>query len=492
MSESLYKKAVSNTVKMLLSSGIVFVIQFLTMIILARIYSPDEFGLLSKITIITSFADVFCQLGLGAAIVQKKECTENDYKTVAFTSIILGAITTCIVGLFSVPISEMVKIENYSFLKLIAPAFLIMSISVLPTARLQKDMRFNIIVAKDIISYLCYAVTCIVLGIFGLGIVGLILGLLAKYIISTLIIIVYGKYPLSMKFYRASFMSMFKFGTGFSLCKICSVATDQSDYYAIARTLDNTNLGLYNKAFQLISTPISLIGQGIDQVFFSSFSKIQNDEKRIGDLFISVSAVTGLVCSIVSVCFFYSSGIIVNLLFGKEWINATVPISILSLAIFCRSSIKITDPIMRAKGYVYPRALFHCINTILTVFAAFCGSSYGLLGISIGVVIAQIMNYFINVFYISRKLHIDIVRYMRSTLPSMIITSIAGLIGYSLGITDSIWNGVYSAPCWIFIIVTIVIVLAFCLLIYRTCLDKQSKDEVNRFYATLKSILFKN
>lgn len=492
VSESLYKSAVTNTVKMLLSSGIVFVIQFVTMVVLARVYSPDEFGVLSKITIITSFADVFSQLGLGAAIVQKKGCTEKDYETVAITSIILGIMTACIIGLFSTPISNFVKIENHSYLRLIAPAFIILSVSVLPTARLQRDMRFNVIVAKDVISYLCYAITCVVLGILDMGLIGLIIGLLVKYIISTAIVIIGGKYPLSMKFHRASFMNMFKFGTGFSLAKISSVAADQSDYYAIARTLDNNNLGLYNKAFQLISTPISLIGQGIDQVFFSSFSKIQNNEKRIGDLFISASAVTSLLCSMVAVCFFYGSGIIINVLFGQEWMGATIPISILSLAVFFRSSIKITDPIMRAKGYVYPRALFHCINAVLTIVAAYCGSSFGLFGVSIGVVIAQTINYCINVFYILRKLRIDFIRYTKSTLPSLIITVISGLIGFFFKITDSIWNGVYSMSSWIFIILMVFVVLALCFLTYRIFFDKQTKAEVKLFYATLKTLFAKS
>lgn len=491
MTKSLYEKTVSSTTKMLFSSVFMFLIQFFSTVILARVYNPSEFGILSKILIITSFADVFCQLGLGQAIVQKVRCSKNDYDTVSITSLILGILTTIAVYSFAIPISNIVNLDNELFLKLISPAFLIISLSVLPIARAQREMRFNVIIAKDIASYLGYVLTCVILGSLGLGIYGLIAGLLVKYFIATIVSLILAKYPITFKFSIDSFMSMFNFGFGFSLCKICSVATDQSDYYAIARMLNNTSLGLYNRAFQLVSTPISLIGQSVDQVFFSTFSKMQGDEKRISESFICISSIISILSMFATISLFYFSGFITIFLFGEKWIKAATPIALLSLAIFFRSTIKITDPIMRAKGFVYHRALFHCINTIITLFAAMYGSRYDLIGVSLGVVFAQFLNYVINVLFVATKLHVNFYRYFVSTIPCNLITIFACVCGYSFSVLPFLWNGIYNLKIFLFIICILVIVSISTYVIVKYFYDEQITKEINRVIYTFKTIFFK-
>ena len=488
MSNFLYKSTVTSTLKMLASSFTVFVLQFASTIILTRLYSPGEFGILSKLTIVTSFADVFCQLGLGAAIVQKSECTEKDYQTVAFSSVFLGIATSLLIFAFANPISSLIHLENSFYIKLIAPAFCVISLSVLPIGRAQKEMRFNVIISKDITSYLSYLIVCVLLGTMGLGIAGLIIGLLVKYVVATTVSLIVSKYPMKMRFYKSSFFSMLKFGTGYSLCKICSVATDQSDYYAIAQTLNDVALGLYNRAFQLISTPISLIGQAFDQVFFSSFSKIKNNEKRIGELFISISSMISAVCMFGTVIIYYCSGWITLLLFGKQWIDTAVPISILSIAMFSRSSIKITDPIMRAKGYVYQRAIFHLTNTIITVIAALFGSRYGLLGVSLGVVIAQYINYFINTIYVCNKLRISYFQYCEATLPCCLLTIISCLLGYVMSFMPTVWSGKFDVICFCWFIGWITMITVAFGLVFKYVYSEKLKNEQKMFLTTLISI----
>ena len=319
----------------------------------------------------------------------------------------------------------------------------------------------------------------------------MVVGLLVKYVVATIIALLSVKKSFSFKFYKESFKGMLNFGVGFSLCKICSVATDQSDYYAIARKLNNNDLGFYNKAFQLISTPISLIGQGVDQVFFSSFSKIQDDEKRIGDLFVSISAIISVISMFASICIFYFSGIITLVLFGNNWIDSAMPISLLSIAIFFRASIKITDPIMRAKGYVYKRALFHCINTIVTVVAAMVGSSWGLMGVSFGVVIAQVINYLMNVFYVSIKFRIDLKRYCVTSVPCVVFTMAVCAFGWLSSVLAKTWKGEYNSHIIIISFGVLVLALVFGIITYRFIFDDEICNEISRFTGVLKKMIKK-
>lgn len=422
VNESLYNKTIKGLMTMSISSVIVFVLQFLTTLVLARIFTPKEFGIVSAVTIITSYTDIFWNVGVGPAIIQKKDLQQEDIRT-GFTSTMgLGLLATIAIVSTSSLLIKFINIENAMVLNIIAFSFIINSFGVVPISILKREMRFDIVLKNNVIGSLCYAVVAIILGIAGLGVWALVTALLLKYVISTVIAWLACPIKLSFGFNKESFKQLIKFGFGYSLSQFFSVTAGQGDYFVVTRVMGSYALGIYNRAFQLMIVPVTLFGQVIDQVFFPVMSKIQDDNRRLCDIFILVTALLALLYFPMGAGIYLFSKEIVLILLGPKWIEATIPLRILSLSLFFRVGYKISDPLFRAKGVVYNRALIQLIQAIMVIITSFIGVKWGLFGVSVGVTISFILNYII----ITRKTH-ELVKfktiiYLRCVLPAMIVS----------------------------------------------------------------------
>lgn len=419
-SSTLNKRTLKSLTTMSIASVIIFILQFATTMILARIFSPTEFGIVSAVMILASYTDIFWQIGIGPAIVQKKELSQDDISTGFTTSILLGLLSTVMVVVLSPYLIKIIKIDDSIILNVIALSFIINSFGVVPLSILQRDMHFNIIIKKDIIANIGYTVVAIVFGIAGLGIWALVIALLSKYAISTLIVWFACPSKLSIRFKKKSFKHMIHFGGGFTLSRFFNITASQGDYFVITQTLGSYSLGLYNKAFQLISVPANLIGQVIDQVFFPAMSTIQDDNKKLSEIHTMGVAILALIYFPIGTVIYFFAEEIILILLGGNWIKAVAPLKLLALFIFFRVAYKISDPLCRAKGAVYRRAIIQMLFACLVILFSFIGVWHGLEGVAIGVGCALFINYINMTILIYNLVKFDIKYYLQCILPTFI------------------------------------------------------------------------
>lgn len=399
------------------SSIVVFTLQLLTTLILARIFSPEEFGIVSAVTIIISYTDIFWMMGIGPAIVQKKKLDNTDIKTGFTVSFIFGIICFVLVYLLAPYLTQLLKIEEVMILRIIALSFILNSFGVVSLSLLQRNLRFKIIVVKDIISTLSYGFFAIFLGILGFGVWGLVIALLIKYFVATGIAWFMQPIENPLGFSKSSFKKLIHFGGGYTISRFFSVTANQGDYFVIARTLGAHSLGLYNRAYQLMAIPAHLMGQVIDQVFFPVMSKIQNQNNRLSNIFILLTTVFATIYLPMSVLIFLLSEELIIALLGEQWIEASVPLKYLALFLFFRVGYKICDPIFRAKGFVYNRAVIQIIYAMMVVIFSYIGSQWGLIGISLGVALSLVCNYTIMVIITYKLINFNIKDFLRSLIP---------------------------------------------------------------------------
>lgn len=492
--DNLNVKAINGLKTMSISSVISFVLQFITTMVLARIFTPEQFGIVSAITIITSYTDIFWKVGIGPAIVQKKELTNNDINTGFITTITFGLLATALVNIFAPFLVKVINIDQVQVLRIISLSFIINSFGVIPLSIIQREMRFRIIMMKDILSSLVYTITAIILGICGFQVWGLVVALLMKYIIATLIPLIY--YPIkinkSLSFNLASFKSMMKFGMGYSLSQFLSVTTSQGDYFVVTNVMNSYLLGIYTKAYQLMTVPANLIGQVVDQVFFPVMSKIQDNDRRLSDIYILSTALFSLLYFPVSIIIYLFSSEIVSLILGAKWIEVSVPFKILSLSLFFRVGYKICDPLFRAKGKVYNRALIHLVNAIITVMLAFIGSSWGLSGVAVGVSVALVINYAILSIKTYKIIKFNLNEYILCLLPFIILSSITIPLMKNVKNYLNIIILNNSLGTLVSLILTLGVLFILILIIYKNILPRRIREQINKLFTNLLKKFLKN
>ncbi|OTN75864.1 hypothetical protein A5886_000940 [Enterococcus sp. 8G7_MSG3316] len=409
-----------------ISTIISFIIQTLTTIILARIFTPNQFGEMAAVAIVTSYADIIWQLGLGPAIIQKSNISKKDLSTANGISIFLGLISFIGVLLLANPISSIVGLENEKVLMVTSVSFLINSISVVPNSLLQKELEFTKIATKEILGNFCYLIFSVFFGLNGYGIWALVFANILRYLVSLMLVLFFTKdvFQISnLKIFIGNLRQMARFGFGYSISRFLNVTTGQIDYLVVSKTMGTTSLGIYSRAFQLMTIPANLIGQVVDLVYFPVMSKIQNNNQELARILRSFTNIMSILYFPVAMTLFIFSDTFVYIILGGNWGAVSDPLRILGLSLFFRVGYKITDPIYRSKGAVYKRASLHLVQAIVTGLLAYLGYIYGgINGVSIGVSLSLFLNYFLNLYGVSKLLGIHMIKSGVQVLTTMFIS----------------------------------------------------------------------
>lgn len=414
-----------NLLRMFGSNTGVFIIQFITTLILARIFTPLEFGIVGAILIFTSFTDIILNFGVNSAVIQKKNLTNQDINTAKTISVIIGLIATVSTLVLSDIISNFLRIESSLYIELISLGFIINSLGIVPSAIFQREFKFKYIVIKDIISTIVFGVTAIIFGILDHGLFALIYAYLLKYLTSTLLILYLNNLRYKFEFSILSAKKILQYGWWQTVSDFFNVIGNQGDNLVINRNLGNFELGLYSRMYQLGAISAFILGQVIDMVFFPYYSKNQDNLEKIAKIYLTLKALALLIYIPLSLILFIFSEEIILLLLGPNWIDGAIVFQILSLTMVFRFLYKLSDPIFRALGKTYLRAKLQIVFAVLIIIASLMGTKWGLVGVSIGVSLVLIMNYFLITIYTLKLLNIKITKLTEILFPQLVIFIIA-------------------------------------------------------------------
>lgn len=391
---SLKKNTLRGFAWLISGAGIQSVLQFIVLIVFARLLEPKAFGVIGAALVVISFLKILSTIGLGPALVQKKDIKEEHVYTSFTFALFLGLCLSSIVFITSPYIAVFFHMEELSVvLKLMSVVFILDGLSRISESLIQRRLMFNILVRIQVISYLSYGIIGTILAFMGLGVWALIAAFLSQMLIKTLLSFYLQPYKVKFKFDISSFKELFYFSGGYSLSQISTQFSKEGDNFIVGRFLGADALGLYSRAYQLMVTPVNLLGKVLDKVLFPALSKVQNNQKKVAYVFEESVRITTTLMFPGTIFIAFNSKNIVMLLFGEQWLDLTAPFQILALTLFFRSSYKISSTIAKAKGVVYYRAFVNWIYAGMVLLFAYIGQFYGLKGVAIGVSAAIFLNY---------------------------------------------------------------------------------------------------
>lgn len=400
---------------MFFSSGATFAVQFATTVLLARLFTPAEFGQITSILVLVGYADLLWQAGVAQAIIQKKEVSDEDIVTAHRLTVGLGLAACTIVCLAAAPLGAVIGISS-PVLLLVSTVFPISAAGSVPLALVQRRLEFRVVLLKDVLEAVAYGIVGAILGLLGWGVEGLVVAVLIKTMAGALVPILYARIPRGSRFTWATARRLLRFGAGASLAGLLNTTARNADYLVVLRTMDAAALGLYSRAYQLVTIPANVLGQVIDRVLFPAFSRLQADRDALGRVYVTTSALLAAVYLPGGVLLHFLSQDVVFLLLGGEWSGVSEPLGLLALFLFFRVGYKVADPIARSLGAVYSNALLQGVYTALVFVCAFAGSFLGLTGIAFGVGVALVLNYLAVTVYTWTLVRFDIARFFAAML----------------------------------------------------------------------------
>lgn len=404
-------------------TGVQVVLKFLVFIVLSRLLAPEAFGVMSTALALIMVLSVFSKLGIGPSIVQKAEVNIKHIQTGFTLSIIFSVILTSFVWLIAPSVSVFFNmVELSAVLRVLAFVHIIQGFSIVSEGILQRNLDFKKLAVVQIASYVTYGIVGITLSLLDYGVWALVYAYIINVLVGSLILIKLQPHSkrLTIKFNVAK--DLLVFGSGYSLSNLYNHFALQGDTFVVGKLLGAAPLGIYSRAYQLFSIPVNLIGTVIEKVLFPSFSKIKSNIKELQKIYINSILLTAIVCLPLSLFLVLIGGELITLLFGTKWVEAIIPFKVLIIALLPRTSYKISDSLIKARGKVFKSANRQFLYGILIVTGVIIGQFYGLVGASVGVLIAIIINYIYMAKIALSLSGLDWITFYKTHLPAIKIT----------------------------------------------------------------------
>ena len=414
---------------MFLGKGVQGGLQLLVLIILARLLTPADFGVVAAALVLVGFASIFSQLGVGPAVVQRPHLETRHLRTAFTLSLTFGTALTGLIWFFAPSISSFFRIAELTpVAQAMSLMFLLQSTSIVAESLLQRELRFRWLAGIEVMAFAGgFGIVGVPLAFLGFGVWALVGAHLAQTFLKTAILLVVQPHQKQFLLERRALGELMLFGGGFSLARIGNYLAGQGDNLVVGRWLGAEALGFYGRAHQLMTVPATLFGDVLDRVLFPAMAKVQHHPERLATAFRRGIALIGIVMLPASVALFFLAPELIYVMLGPDWNEVIVPFQIFALGMLFRTSYKMSDSISRATGAVYRRAWRQGVYALLVIAGAYTGQHWGLPGVALGVLCAIAINFILMAQLSLRLADMTWRSFWAAHIPALMLAMILGI-----------------------------------------------------------------
>jgi len=371
------------------------VLKVAVLVLLTRLLSPTAFGLVGAALVVIGFSLNFSQLGLGPALVQRPVLEPRHIATAFVASAVLGVVVGGVVWVLAPAIAQFFRMDALvPVVRWLSLVFPITGLAAVSDSLLQRDLRFRLLANRDIVAYAVgYGAVGIAVALLGGGVWALVAAQLSQTSIRSAILLRVSPPLLPARPTWRSFLELMEFGVGQSAARFGVIVANQADNLVAGRWLGAAALGLYSRAYQLMSVPTTLLGDVLDKVLFPTMARVQDDRRRLASAYLQGVAGIGLVTLPVGVVAAVLAPELVAVAFGSRWLALVPAFQVLILGMMFRMSSRMSESLSRATGRVYRRAWRQWLYAALVFAGALAGQRWNITGVAIGVLGALLINY---------------------------------------------------------------------------------------------------
>ncbi|WDZ80818.1 lipopolysaccharide biosynthesis protein (plasmid) [Ensifer adhaerens] len=415
-----------------LSMGALALAEAAALLVLARLLSPNEFGLYAAALVIIKLATIFENLGVAPAIVQRPELDERHLRVGFTLSLILSLLIAGLVWVIAPAIAHAMRLAELApVVRATSVVFLCQGVALVAQAVAQRSLRFEWLAAVDAATFAVgFVIAAPVFALAGFGIWALVGALMTQNLLRTIVLLIGQPHPKRLLLERRAIGELLYFGGGFTVARVCNYLATQVDKLIVGRTLGAGALGIYSLASQLMTTPAVIIGQILDRVLFPTMALVQQEPARLARAYRSAVAACALVVLPASVVVAITAPELVLVLLGRGWDAVVAPLQILAVGMLFRTSYKLSDSISRATGVVYARAWRQAIFVVAVATGAFFGQFWGVTGVAAGVVAAVATNFMLMAHLSLRVTGISWSEFIGAHAPAFALASVVGVCSW--------------------------------------------------------------
>lgn len=392
--KNLTKRSLKSVYWILSGTGIKILLQIVQTVVLSRLLTPEDFGLMGIAFIVVRFVEL-SPIGIGPTLVQLPTL-ETKHMRAGFTiSALIGLVLGVIIWLTTPMLANFFhNQELVPILHIIALTFPLSNLSVVSDALLQRELKFKSISTIEVSSFILgYAIVGIILAHMNFGVWSLVSAYVVQTLTQTILLLLVQPHPKQPLFEQEIAKELLSIGSGFTLVNVLSYFALQGDYIVVGKFMGSEPLGLYTRAYRLMALPTNTIGQAMNRVLFPALAKVQDDRHRLQKAYKRNLNLLLLISLPITVVMYILAPEIIIVLLSSRWREAIIPFQVLALGTFFRLAHKVSSTVARSSGQIYRLAWVQGIYAGLVVGGAWFGLRFGLQGVAIGITLALCIQY---------------------------------------------------------------------------------------------------
>lgn len=406
------------------------IVQIISTVVLARLLNPSDYGLIAMANVIFGFGSYFAQLGIGPAIIQKKNLDSSDIIT-AYVIAIISSVFLALLLFILAPLVTFI-FPNASvviILRVMSINFVFSSVSMVSISLLRKDFRFFLLGGLDLISFICGTLIIgIGMALMGFGVWSLVFSTLIQGFLSLILTSFYVRqYVTISKPTITKAKELASYGIKYSISSFLEYITYRSDAVIIGHYFPASMLGIYNRAYLLIQLPSQYISTNIIKVLFSTLNEVRQEKVRFLKYFYSLTTVLGLALFSSSIFVAINAKEIVLIILGAKWEPSINILRILSLAIPFHLLINYQGLVYDVYNYLNTKVILRFIHFVIILFFYFLMLSKGIEGIALGFLFTEALLYSIYVLLSMKILNIKLGNIVGLHKPFIFISIFVGV-----------------------------------------------------------------
>lgn len=409
-------------------TGVQVVVQLVAIMALGRLLTPAEFGLMGAATVVIAGSQIVSQVGVGPAIIQRRELDQTHVRVAVTLSAILGLLLGTIVWFGASTIAGFYRMpELEPVLRAVAFLFPLDGLNTVAKSILTRELRFRLYIALDVTAYvLGYALVGVVMAWLGFGVWALVAANLMQVIVRTIAMYAATRHSLRPSFDRQAARDLLSFGFGHSMAQIGTLFSQQGDNLVVGRWLGPAALGIYGRAYNLMVMPASAFGRIINRVLFPVMSQVQDERDRLANAYERALAIVAFISLPLSAFLWVVAPEFIAVVLGPKWGGVVLPFRLFSIGLLFRMSSKISDACAKAAGEVYIRALLQHGYAAMVVVGAIIGQQWGVGGVAVAVSIAMGLNWLSMAWLCRSVTGLSWLRFARAQVPAALQAAVIG------------------------------------------------------------------
>lgn len=429
MSESLKQKTAKGVLWSAIEHFSVQIIQFVLGLIMARILSPHDYGLVGMILVFTAIAQTFVNSGFSSALIRKKNIVDVDYSTAFYFNVVVGIVAYFVLFLLAPFIADFYEEPLLeSLTKVIAINVFINSLGIVQFAQFSIKVDFKTQAKATTTSVFVSGIVGIWMAYAGYGVWAIVWQSVLRNALNVLLLWVFSKWHPKLEFSWTSFKEMWSFGYKLLLSGLIDTLYNNIYQLVIGKVFSATDLGNYTRAKQFANFPSANFTGIIGRVTYPILSSIQDDDARLEHVYRKYLRLSAFIVFPLMVGLSALAEPLIISVLTEKWRAAIILLQIICFGMMWYPIHAINLNLLQVKGRSDLFLKLEIIKKIIGATILCITVPIGLEAMCIGGIFSSIICLAVNTYYTGKLINVGFWLQMRDLLPTLLLSLAMGVV----------------------------------------------------------------